>query len=232
MAKSKIIKDMANSAIDINTALKRAKVLFSELNNNELLHWVENELVGYKKYEDLPDYRKLEGDIFGSYIVGSSYRFMRYTNASIPLGNMPKETKNAILTVCIFDGVEALKDLALQTTTKEGPLAKNINADVLGVINKYIKNPFMKIDSAYVNIGSHSIINIISIIENRLLDALLLLEKEFGCLDELDLSNSNKTDYEINEIAQKIAVIIYNDNSIKIGDGNKISHSDIISDAQ
>ncbi len=232
MAKSKIIKDMANSAIDINTALKRAKVLFSDLNNNELLHWVENELVGYKKFEDLPDYRKFEGDIFGSYSVGSSYRFTRYTKASIPLGNMPEETKKAILTVCIFDGVEALKNLEIQSTAKEGILAKNINADVLGVINKYNKNPFMKIESAYVNIGSHSITNIISIIENRLLDALLLLEKEFGCLDELDLSDSNKTEYEINEIAQKIAVIIYNDNSIKIGDGNKISHSDISSDAQ
>ena len=157
---------------------------------------------------------------------------MRYTNASIPLGNMPEETKNAILTVCIFDGVEALKDLALQSTTKERNLAKSINADALGVINKYNKNPFLRIESASVNIGPHNITNIISIIENRLLDALLLLEKEFGCLDELDLSDSNKTELEINEIAQKIAVIIYNDNSIKIGDENKISHSDITSDTQ
>ncbi|MBQ8010092.1 MAG: hypothetical protein IJ265_00880 [Oscillospiraceae bacterium] len=193
MAKSKIIKDLANSTIDIHTALKRAKVLFSELNNNELLHWVENELVGYKKYEDLPDYRKLEGDIFGSYLEGFSHRFMRYTNASIPLGNMSEEIKKGILTVYIFDGVEALKNLALQSATKEGHLSKNINADALCKINECNNNPFMKIDSAYVNIGSHSITNIISIIENRLLDALILLEKEFGCLDELDLSDSNKT---------------------------------------
>lgn len=232
MAKSKIIKDMANSVIDINTALKRAKVLFSELNNNELLYWVENELVGYKNYEDLPDYRKLEGDIFGTYLVGSINHYTRYTNASIPLGNMPEETKKVLLTAYMFDGVEALKNLAHQSTTKEGHLAKNINADLLDIINKYNKNPFIIIESARVNIGSHNITNIISIIENRLLDALLLLEKEFGCLDELDLSDSNKTEYEINEIAQKIAVIIYNDNSIKIGDGNKFSHSDISLDAQ
>lgn len=232
MAKSKIIKDLANSTIDIHTALKRAKILFSELNNTELLYWVDNELVGYKKIEDLPDYRKFEGNIFGTYLVGSLNQYTRYTNASIPLGNMPKETKKAILTICIFDGVEALKNLALQSATKEGHLAKNINADELGIFNKYNKNPFIRIESAHVNIGSHNIMNIISIIENRLLDALLLLEKEFGCLDELDLSDSNKTENEINDIAQKIAVIIYNDNSINIGDKNKISHSDIVSDSQ
>ena len=36
MAKSKIIKDIANGDVDSITALKRAKVLVSDLNNPEI----------------------------------------------------------------------------------------------------------------------------------------------------------------------------------------------------
>nr|DAE44172.1 MAG TPA: hypothetical protein [Caudoviricetes sp.] len=43
----------------------------------------------------------------------------------------------------------------------------------------------------------------------------------------MDLSYSEKTEVEIENIARKVAVIIYNDNSIKIGNGNKIEKSSI-----
>lgn len=36
MAKSKIIRDLANGEVDTITALKRAKVLVSDLNNDEI----------------------------------------------------------------------------------------------------------------------------------------------------------------------------------------------------
>ena len=40
MAKSKIIKDLANSTVDTMTALKRAKVLLSEIDNQEVNNWI------------------------------------------------------------------------------------------------------------------------------------------------------------------------------------------------
>lgn len=230
MAKSKIIKDLANSEIDIQIALKRAKILFSDLKNKELLKWVNNELVGYNTAEELPDYRIIEGEMFGSYFKGSMAQHIKWNNVSIPLGNMPEKEKKELLKIYIYDGVEALNNLVKQSTEKEGKLVKNIPADLLPAISLYNNDRYMMITSAKVVIGSHNITNIIAIIENRLLDALLLLENEFGCLDELDLSVSEKTKDEINDIAQKVAVIIYNDNSVNIGDGNKISNSDIISE--
>ena len=66
-----------------------------------------------------------------------------------------------------------------------------------------------------------------SVIENRLLDALLLLEKEFGVLDDLDIDTTAKSPEEIDTIAKKVYVIVYNDKSIHIGDGNKIKDSAI-----
>ena len=47
MAKSKIIRDLANGEVDTITALKRAKVLVSDLNNDEILEWLDYEISGY-----------------------------------------------------------------------------------------------------------------------------------------------------------------------------------------
>lgn len=112
MASSKIIKDLANSTIDTPTALKRAKVLFSELNNNELIDWVNHELTGYPDDVVLPDYRIECGNIVGTYMVGTVRSHLKYTEASIPLGKMPEDLKQQILNIEFREGVTALKQLA------------------------------------------------------------------------------------------------------------------------
>lgn len=56
MAKSQIIKDLANGKFSLKTSLKRAKVLMSGLNDKRALTWINNELVGYSSSDKLPDY--------------------------------------------------------------------------------------------------------------------------------------------------------------------------------
>lgn len=59
MANSKIIKELANSTIDLNTSLKRAKVIFQKIGSTELNQWIKNEIEGYKNLEDIPSYLSL-----------------------------------------------------------------------------------------------------------------------------------------------------------------------------
>ncbi len=61
MAKSKIIKDLANGLVDTITALKRAKVLVSDLNNAEISKWLDCEISGYPADVAVPSYRKVHG---------------------------------------------------------------------------------------------------------------------------------------------------------------------------
>ena len=227
MASSKIIKDLANSTIDTTTALKRAKVLFSELNNNELIDWVNHELTGYPDDVVLPDYRIECGNIVGTYMVGTVRSHLKYTEASIPLGKMPEDLKQQILNIEFREGVTALKQLADEHKITKSSLGKMLPADFFPVISKYNSNPYMVIASAKVIIGAHCIDNIFSVIENRLLDVLILLEKEFGNLDDLDLNASTKTTDDIEKIANRIIVIVYNDQSVRIGDNNKIKNSSL-----
>lgn len=227
MAKSKIIKDIANGTIDTMTALKRAKILFAALENEELLAWVNHEISGYPVDAQLPDYRVERGTLKGSYFKGSMASHMKWNNVSIPLGKMPADLADDILKLQFHDGVNALKQLV--ETSDNGQLAKPIPADFFPYIAKYNNDPYMNIVSARVVGSTHCVTNIFSVIENRLLDALLLLEKEFGILDDLDIDTSAKSPDEIQTIAKKVYVIIYNDQSVNIGDGNKIKDSNIAS---
>lgn len=228
MARSKIIQDLANSSVDTMTALKRAKVLLSELGNIELLNWITWEITGYPVDVTLPDYRIRKGNLIGSYIKGSMASHMTWTNVSLPLGTMPDDLKDLLLSVQFREGVEALKQLS-ENTEGDGQLGKQIPADFFPAIASYNNDPYMFITSARVLVGQQYIRNIFSVIENRLLDILILLEKEFGNLDALDLDVSSKSPKELEEITNKIIVIVYNDHSVTIGDDNKISKSDIAS---
>ena len=225
MAKSKIIKDLANSSVDTMTALKRAKVLFSELGNQDLLDWVNHEISGYPADVSLPDYRIERGHLKGSFVRGTMRAHVKATDISLPLGNLPQALKDDILDIYFRESISGLKQLSDGNTT--GQLVKTIPAECFHMIAKYNNDPFMNISSARVIVGVQCISDILASIENRLLDALLLLEKEFGNLDDLDLDATQKSPEEIQNIVNQVYVIVYNDSSVKIGDGNKIKDSTI-----
>ncbi len=227
MAKSKIIKELANGEINTLTALKRAKVLLSELGNTDISNWVNYEIIGYPDTVELPVYRKTIGTLFGSYFKGSMAMHITYKNVPIPLGNMPKKIQSKLLEVEFVDGVETLKKIYDAGQGKNSHLVKSVPADCYPLLCKFNNDPFMNFTSVYVEFSSEKINNVFSSVENKLLDVLMLLEKEFGILDNLDIDVDNTAPEKVAEIADKIRVIIYNDNSIHIGDNNKIKDSDI-----
>lgn len=229
MPKSEIIKDLANGAVDTLTALKRTKVLLSEFNNDELNDWVNYEIIGYPDEVKIPSYRTVRGNLMGCYFKGSMASHMTWNHVSIPLGKMPDNLKEILLTVYFREGVDALKQLADKAASSDINIGKSVNADFFPVIAHYNDDPYMMITSATVEIGNQCVHNVFSAIENRLLDILILLEKEFGNLDELDIDLTKKSDYEKEKIIKQIQVIVFNDNSVNIGDGNKIKDSSIVS---
>lgn len=229
MAKSKIIKDLANGSVDTITALKRAKVLISGLNNPKIIEWIDYETSGYPTDVDVPMYRKVHGHLMGSYMKGSMASHMKWTNVSIPLGKMPDDVRELFLSVTFYDGVEALKKLFESSQDSSSQIAKPIPADFFAVIATYNEDPYMIITSAKVVVADHLICNIFSTIENKLLDMLILLENEFGCLDDLDIDVTSISQEQLAEINKHILLLVYNDNRVSVGNGNKIKDSAIAS---
>lgn len=229
MAKSKIILDLANSSVDTMTALKRAKVLLLELENDKLLEWVNCEIAGYPSDAEVPEYRVVQGNLMGSYIKGSMANHMKWNNVSLPLGKMPDEIRDRILNVSFHEGVDALKKLLESTDDEERQLGATLPAEFFPIIAKCNNDPYMNIISARVVIGSQFVQNIFSVIENKLLDIFMILEKEFGNLDSLDIDVSGKSEEELHKISERMVVVIYNDNRVTVGNGNKIKDSNIAS---
>lgn len=228
MAKSKIILDLANSSVDTMTALKRAKVLLLELGNDRLLEWVNCEIAGYSSDAEVPEYRVVQGALIGSYFKGSMANHMKWHNVSLPLGKMPDEIKDRILNISFREGVDALKRL-LQSANDDNQLGASLPAEFFPIIAKCNNDPYMNIISARVVIGTQFVQNILSVIENKLLDILMILEEEFGNLDSLDIDVTSKSEEELYEMSEKMIVVIYNDNRVTVGNGNRIKDSTIAS---
>lgn len=227
MAKSKIIKDLANGIVDTQTALKRTKVLIQELDNDVILSWVNNEIGGYSN-DDVPEYRIIQGQLYGSYFKGSMANNITYNDVPLPLGNISEEHKQLLLTTRLTTAIGAL-DETINEDKIGNRLVKTIPADCYPLIAISNNDIYMNITSAHVVLNMPQVRNIFSIVESKLLDILWYLEKEFGNLDELDIDTESKTPSELAKINEHIYYIVYNDNSVQIGDHNKIKDTTIAS---
>lgn len=227
MAKSRIIKELANGEVSTHVALKRAKILLQEFSNDTLLKWVEQELTGYTDAESMPDYRITQGSLRGTYIRHLPHTQMTYKHVSIPVGKMPVDLLNKITSMYFCEGAEELTRLMNVGDNK--PLVKHIPADLYSTIARYNTSMCMEIVTAYVETSAPSVQGVLSAIESRLLDLFCYLEKQFGILDELDIDVDAKTDDERKEIIDHISVLIYNDHRVTVGENSKIKDSTIAS---
>lgn len=229
MAKSKIIKDLANGEIDLQTALKRTKVLLQEFDDEKLLEWINYEMEGYPSDVLIPEYRRIPGQPFCSYIKGSMVNFMKYTNVPLSLGNMPEDERETFYYTDIRESIAALTATLQENKEKGREIGRTIPAEYYPYIAKCNNDMYMIIQSAEIRLSMPQILNIFPKVENKLLDILRYLEKQFGNLDDLDIDVDSKNKQELKEITNHIYMMIYNDQSIAIGDKNKIKNSNIIS---
>lgn len=148
----------------------------------------------------------------------------------IPLGKLPDEVKDNILTVTMTQGIEALKAIIAEGQRNENRgLMKPIPAELYPIIADVNNDLGMIIVTANVELNMTKILNIFPKIESKLLDILYFLEKQFGNLDDLDIDIESKSDEELERIINHIYVMIYNDNSVTLGNNNKIKDSNITS---
>ena len=150
-----------------------------------------------------------------------------YTDVPLSLGDMPEENKKEFHYMDIMQGIETLKHFV--NDNKE--IGRIIPAEYYPYIAKCNNDMGMIITSAIVKFNMPDIFNIFPKVENKLLDILRYLEKQFGSesIDDLDIDLNSKSKEELEEITNHIYVMIYNDQSVTVGDKNKIKGSNIAS---
>lgn len=223
MAKSKIIRDFASGQTPLPTALMQLKLLLKDLNQPDLLKWVNSEISGYSKVDDIPDYRKTPGILTGT-IIRNNYEL---SGIQIALKETaPDALKKLCSQMLFYKGVNELQELMKDAAA--GEIKKPIKAEYYPMIRKYAATAMSDLLDAYVMASASTLAGILAETGNKVLDIFSLLEDEMGVqIDDLGFDLNSFDQKKVVNIEEQIVLIIdrHIDNSIAVGDNNIIKNS-------
>lgn len=193
-------------------------ILLDDFKDKKIRQWLNSEINGYDDKADVPEYRIIGANITGNYIVGTLYHGLKCTNQPIPIA---PEYIEEYTKIKVTSGINEI--LQMSTTEKENKnhcLVKPIHvllAQEISILNGEIL-------SANQTISIYAFTNILNKLKSILIKIFKELENKYGNLDEyyIDFTDSKVE----KEIAKKLINIIF-DNSIHMGDKNKIESSNI-----
>ncbi|WP_242309015.1 hypothetical protein [Bacillus cereus group sp. BfR-BA-01524] len=217
MARSQLLKDVVSGQASIENILLRLKVILSDLDNDLIMNWIQGELNGYESSEELPAYRVLKGSPVGTFIVNGR---AKYSEAQVPLeAVMDEKMIENMTTVNVSDSIKTLEEI-LNGKNKEG-----YGVVVPTTICHSISNYELQIIGITIKCASNLLSGIVSKVKSKLVDIIMELEKQYDNLDEMDIRSQVEEDASKKEqVILNIEQIIF-DESIKLGDKNKISRS-------
>lgn len=212
MAKSKIIKEIANKEISLEVAFNRLLIIASDIGNQDLIDWATNELNGYQNNEKVPKYR--EGNM-GHIIYSGFNGRLQVTNQPLPLSALDKEIIEYLSVNSFNQDIATIERFAFGDSG-------NISLDLTDLAGNVYRNTQIQCISISMNFPKEVFLGILSTIRTKLLTVFLELDKELGCLDDLDIDIEGK---KLKELNNKLNIIIYEDNSITIGNSNKLKNN-------
>lgn len=218
MAKSKIIKELANNQISMEVALQRLMIIASDLGNEELLTWTETELRGYSPSDTLPEYRNIHSTYFVYSGINGGFKV---TNCPFTFTNILEEKLPDIYNVPIMDSFSSLQNFI------DSPGKQSYRRD-FSMLNGYVlQRTGIQCTSIYQTVPLNFLQKIVSQIKTILMKIFLKLDKEYGGLDDLDVDTTAKTPDEVDAINKVVNNYIFIDNSVNVGDRNKLKGSGI-----
>lgn len=215
MKRSKIIIELIKDEINVVQAMDILNLLLQDAKYKKIKKWVDNEINGYSKTDKLPQYRILKSNIKGTFIgVGFECK-----NQNIPVKPeyVEKYTK-----VNVISSVSEILQLSIaEKESKEHCLAiplHQVLAQDISMVNG-------EIISASRELSIYAYTNILGKIKTKVLQILIELEKEYGNLDNYCIDFNEKPLEK--SVVKNITNIIYTDNSVHIGNDNKIEKSNV-----
>lgn len=225
MARSKLIHDFV-SGINLESIFFRLKVIFSDLDNNEINNWIDNEIEGYKGTK-LPSYRIPIGKAIGDYTLVRTDEYNIETSYSYKNEEIPFYFKQDLYTPDLYNiGVSNGVSSLLGVIENKSTISYVLDSETCDSISAW----GVFVEKMKIEINEREILDILSSIKSRLLKIILELEKNFEGIDSLDIFGDNVSLEAKEDISQTIINIIFHnhtDNSIEIGDNNKLKSSEI-----
>lgn len=212
---SEIIISLIKNTNSITDALYQLKLLISDLNDNSITNWINSELEGYKDDDNIPPYRHLKSTLYGE-IQYASLGNLINRKMQIPV----KIEHLNLLEIKLKYSISVIEKWA-----KEDSSDKKMSFDLRTATHIADMNlsEMCQIMSAWLPLAPASFSEITNSVKNKILDILMELENKYGNLDDYTIDFKDKKDRDAT--SKTIVNIIYNDNSVKVGDKNKIDSS-------
>lgn len=212
--RSKIIKDLIMDNINVLQAMQSLDFMLEDINDEEIKKWVKNELNGYQNNDDIPKYRKTTAMLIGNVQIGYSL----YKNINIPISD--PEAIEMFTKVEMREPISTIMQMAKAENESE---VHSLLLETSAVLVNHYQLTNGSVISAHRKLNLYAYNNIIAMIKDKLLEIFKVLEENYGNLDELyiDFSDNSKKDIIIKELIS----IVYNDNTITLGNNNHIKES-------
>jgi len=174
-----LLREIQDAAVDgssdLETLLRKCRVLAARLKHEDLKKWVICELDGYPKSIPLPDYRECRGQAFGHFL-GAYGRGIQ--NCPIPISDVPEELRHKMSHKTFHEGVGQLKNLV---DTVEGPTMQfGWPAEASRIVRPSNLADDMVLGQGWLVVGKSQIVGILSTVRNRILSFALELEASYS----------------------------------------------------
>jgi hypothetical protein len=213
------IKNQIENIIDslghnekLETILLKTKILLFRFGETEALNWIDKELNGYSKQDELPKYRIVKSKTLTTI---KNYNVIQ-RNIPAPIINLTKEIQKSLTSSKIYESISVIELIANST---ENLLTSNLPIEFHQLFqNELPKNIY--IHEAYRVIQKSHIVEIISIIRLRLLDFMLKIEDKFPDNASLEEAKTIASKTEIGKTFGFIMNININGDNATITNGN------------
>lgn len=167
---------------DIPTLLRMCKLLAARISHQEFAQWVDHELNGYPTVDELPDYRVVGVDSYGSFIGA----FRRADKLQIPVSVLPKEIQNQYRNAYMGSSISAY------TALLEGEKSSSVQEPwpvALAVHHASKLTPDMQCISAWKEIPIGAVVRLMDSVKTRVLGFAIDLEREAPNAGELPIGS-------------------------------------------
>lgn len=197
MARSKIIIDLIRGNKSISESLQELLVIVTELENEKFNSWIKGELNGYSNIDELPEYRKnLPYIIVYSGING----MLQVKNQPLPSIAFGEHSK-------VIDNINFVSNSVSELENFDG----NVGKDLTMFAGEIYKNTGISCLSISMKFADNISYMVLTNVKTRIIESLLLLEREFGSLDGLYIGNRQENIDKISETNENINTIIFSD---------------------
>ncbi|MGZ3523236.1 MAG: AbiTii domain-containing protein [Thermodesulfobacteriota bacterium] len=171
-----LLREIQSAVVDPNTdvatLLRKCKILAVRLRNEEFKRWVDHELNGYDKIENLPKYRILHTESYGNF---SGSFDAALNNAPIPPLCLPEEFRDRITKSYLMHPISAYASLV--DRKEKHDVQEQWPASMIALFaGKIYKD--MNCLSAWKLIPYNALVALVDTIKTRVLNFILEIEEE------------------------------------------------------